>query len=150
DWTSRVAAGETPPPPQRPQGIERNLVVTLWDWSRPNAYLHDEIATDKRRPTVNANGLLYGAPELSTDMIPVLDPVRHRATEIRMPVRDPNTPKPGKPLAASPYWGEEAIWDSQANMHNPMFDEKGRVWFTSVIRPPDNPAFCKEGSDHPS
>ena len=35
-------------------------------------------------------------------------------------------------------------------MHNPMFDEKGRVWFTSVIRPPDNPAFCKEGSSHPS
>ena len=35
-------------------------------------------------------------------------------------------------------------------MHNPMFDEKGRVWFTSVIRPPENPAFCKEGSDHPS
>ena len=35
-------------------------------------------------------------------------------------------------------------------MHNPMFDEKGRVWFTSVIRPPDNPAYCKEGSSHPS
>jgi len=24
-------------------------------------------------------------------------------------------------------------------MHNPMFDEKGRVWFTSVVRPPDAP-----------
>ena len=32
----------------------------------------------------------------------------------------------------------------------PMFDEKGRVWFTARVRPPDNPAFCKEGSDHPS
>jgi hypothetical protein len=150
DWTSRIAAGELPPAPQRPQGIERNVVVTLWDWTNPKAYLHDEIATDKRNPTVNANGLLYGAPELSTDMVPVLDPVRNRATEVRMPVRDPNTPRPNKPLAASPYWGEESIWDSQANMHNPMFDEKGRVWFTSVIRPPDNPAFCKEGSDNPS
>jgi hypothetical protein len=48
------------------------------------------------------------------------------------------------------FWGEEAIWDSQANMHNPMFDEKGRVWFTSVIRPGENPAFCKAGSSHPS
>jgi hypothetical protein len=67
-----------------------------------------------------------------------------------MPVRDPKTPVPNKPLQPSPYWGDEAIWDSQANMHNPMFDEKARVWFTSVIRPPDNPAFCKEGSDHPS
>jgi hypothetical protein len=150
DWTTRIQAGELPPAPPRPQGIERNIVVTLWDWTNPKAYLHDEIATDKRKPTVNANGLIYGAPELSTDMVPVLDPVNHKAWEVRMPVRDPNTARPGKPLAASPYWGEEAIWDSQANMHNPMFDEKGRVWFTSVIRPPDNPAYCKEGSDHPS
>ena len=29
--------------PERPQGIERNVVLTLWDWSRPTAYLHDLI-----------------------------------------------------------------------------------------------------------
>jgi hypothetical protein len=150
DWTTRIAAGELPPAPARPQGVERNIVITEWDWATPTAYLHDEIATDKRRPSVNAKGLLYGAPELSTDSIPVLDPVRHTATHIKMPVRDPGTPRPGKPLQPSVYWGDEAIWDSQANMHNPMFDEKGRIWFTSVIRPPDNPGFCKAGSDHPS
>jgi hypothetical protein len=150
DWTTRVAKGELPPAPPRPQGIERNLVITEWDWTNPKAYLHDEIATDKRNPAVNANGKLYGAPELSTDSIPVLDPVRHTAATVKMPVRDPKTPVPNKPLQASPYWGDESIWDSQANMHNPMFDEKGRVWFTSVIRPPDNPAYCKEGSSHPS
>ena len=43
----------------------------------------------------------------------------------QMPVRDPKTPRPGKPLAASPYWGEEAIWDSQANMHNPDVRREG-------------------------
>jgi len=150
DWTNRIAAGEIPPAPPRPQGLERNVVITEWDWTTPKAYLHDEIATDKRDPTVNANGLLYGAPELSTDFIPILDPVRHTATQIKMPVRDPKTPVPPKPLKPSPYWGDESIWDSQANMHNPMFDEKGRVWFTSVIRPPENPAFCKEGSSHPA
>jgi hypothetical protein len=150
DWTNRVAAGELPPPPPRPQGVERNVVITEWDWATPKAYLHDEISTDKRNPAVNANGLLYGAPELSTDYIPVLDPVHNTATQVKMPVRDPKTPAPGKPLQPSAYWGDEAIWDSQANMHNPMFDEKGRVWFTSVIRPPENPAYCKEGSSHPS
>jgi hypothetical protein len=150
DWTSRVAAGELPPAPPRPQGVERNVVITEWDWAGPKAYLHDEIATDKRNPTVNANGLLYGAPELSTDNIPILDPVHHTVSHVKMTVRDPKTPAPGKPLQPSPYWGDEAIWDSQANMHNPMFDEKGRVWFTSVIRPTDNPAWCKEGSSHPS
>src|SRR6476469_9475302 len=36
DWTDRVAKGELPATkPQRPQGIERNAVVTVWDWSNP-------------------------------------------------------------------------------------------------------------------
>jgi hypothetical protein len=152
DWTDRVAAGELPKAkPARPQGIERNIVITLWDWSNPKAYLHDEIATDKRKPTVNANGPIYGATELSTDFLPVLDPVRHKATEIKHPVRDPKTPSAKTdPMAPSPYWGAEPIWDSQSNHHNPMMDEKERVWFTARVRPPENPDFCKKGSDHPS
>jgi hypothetical protein len=152
DWTNRIAGGELPKSkPQRPQGVERNIVVTLWDWSNPKAYLHDEISTDKRNPNLNANGLIFGATELSTDLLPVLDPVRHRAWEIRHPVRDPKTPSAKTdPLTPSPYWGAEPIWDSQSNQHNPMYDEKSRVWFTARVRPPDNPAFCKKGSNHPS
>ena len=34
DWTDRIAAGEVPPAPPRPQGIERNVVITEWDWAR--------------------------------------------------------------------------------------------------------------------
>ncbi len=64
EWTDRVAEGEFPfAKPQRPQGIERNIVVTLWDWSSPKHYLHDEIASDRRYPTVNADGLIYGSSE---------------------------------------------------------------------------------------
>jgi hypothetical protein len=44
----------------------------------------------------------------------------------------------------SPYWGDEVIWTSKNNVHNPMLDEQGRVWITSAVRPPDNPDFCKE------
>lgn len=150
DWTDRIAAGELPPEPQRPQGVERNVVITEWDWATPKAYLHDEIATDKRNPTINANGLLYGAPEASTDHIPVLDPAHNTASQIKVPVRDPKTPRPPPPMQPSPYWGSEAIWDSQTNIHNPMFDEQGRLWLTSVIRPPENPAYCKAGSSQPS
>jgi hypothetical protein len=152
EWTDRIAAGELPKAkPTRPQGVERNIVVTVWDWSNAKAYLHDEIATDKRKPTINANGPIYGATELSTDLVPVLDPVRHRAWEIKHPVRDPNTPSARTDaLTPSPFWGAEPIWDSQSNQHNPMLDEKARVWFTARVRPPDNPAFCKKGSDHPS
>jgi hypothetical protein len=50
----------------------------------------------------------------------------------------------------SVYWGNEAIWTSRNNVHNPMFDHKGRVWITSAVRPNQNPAFCREGSQHPS
>jgi hypothetical protein len=152
DWTDRIAAGELPPAkPPRPQGLERNVVITVWDWATPTSYLHDEVSTDKRNPMINANGKIYGSPEESTDMVPIFDPVTGTATQTRMPVRDPATPSSRTNIMApSPYWGDEAIWDSQTTIHNPMFDEKGRIWFTSRVGPPDNPAFCKKGSEHPS
>jgi hypothetical protein len=152
EWTDRIAAGELPfEKPARPQGIERNLVLTLWDWSTPTAYMHDLITTDRRNPTVNANGKIYGAPEESTDHLPVLDPKTHTASQIKHPVRDPKTPSSkAAPMAPSPYWGAEPIWDSQTSIHNQMIDEKGRVWMAARVRPPANPDFCKQGSDHPS
>ena len=151
DWTDRIAAGELPPAPPRPQGVERNVVITEWDWADPKAYLHDEVSTDRRNPTLNANGLIYGALELSADYLPVLDPVRHTATQVKLTVRDPNTPPTSpKMLQPSTYWGDEAIWTSKNNVHNPMFDEKGRMWITSAVRPPENPDYCKAGSSHPS
>jgi len=152
NWTDRIEGGELPfARPQRPQGIERNIVITLWDWATPTSYLHDETSTDKRNPTINANGLIYGSPEESSDFVPILDPARNLADQIKMPVRDPSTPSSKDNLGGpSPYWGDVPIWDSQTSIHNPMFDEKGRVWFTSRVGPPDNPDFCKKGSDHPS
>ena len=151
DWTDRIMAGELPEAPRRPQGVERNVVVTQWDWADPKAYLHDEISTDKRNPTVNAYGPIYGALEASADYIPVLDPASHSIRQIPVPVRDPDTPvAAGPPLMPSPYWGDEAIWNSQSNVHNPMLDQDGRVWLTSRVRGPENPPMCLEGSDHPS
>ena len=151
DWTDRIAAGELPPAPPRPRGVERNVVITMWDWADPIAYLHDVVSTDRRNPTVNANGPVYGALELSQDYLPVLDPVRNTRSQVKLTVRDPNTPATSpKMLAPSPYWGSEAIWTSRNNVHNPMFDEKGRMWITSAVRPPDNPDYCKAGSSHPS
>ncbi len=152
DWTDRVAAGELPfAKPERPQGLERNVVITAWDWSRPTHYLHDEIATDRRNPRINADGKIYGSPEDSTDLVPVLDPKTHTASTVMHPVRDPSTPSTkNNPFGPSPYWGAEPIWDGRTLNHNPMMDEKGRLWFTSRVRPNENPDFCKQGSDHPS
>jgi hypothetical protein len=159
DWTDRIAKGELPhAKPPRPQGVERNIVVTTWDWLTEKHYLHDLISSDRRNPTVNAYGRLYGSTEHSTDIMPVLDPIKHTAVNIVAPVRDADTPMaigPGnaasdKIMQPSPYWGNERVWTSRTNNHNGMFDRKGRVWFAARVRAPSNPDFCKKGSDHPS
>ena len=153
DWTERIAAGEYPETaPPRPQGVERNVVVSLWDWAEPEAYLHDLISADKRNPWINGNGPVYGAPENSADYMPILDPGKHQADKITLEVRDPNTPTTAStpPLMSSPYWGGAVIWDSQSNAHSFAMDERARVWIAARVRPPETPAFCQEGSDHPS
>jgi hypothetical protein len=159
DWTDRVAKGELPKQkPTRPQGYERNVVVTTWDWGRPNKYLHDLISSDRRKPTVNAYGPLIGSPEYSTDELPILDPKTNKVTYYRAPVRDKDMPEslgPGhaaaeKPLAPSAYWGDEKLWDTRVNNHNSMFDGKGRLWLAAAVRGSKDPAFCQKGSDHPS
>jgi hypothetical protein len=154
NWTDRIAKGELPfAKPSRPAGTERNVVVTEWDWNTPTGYLHDEISTDRRNPTLNAHGLIYGSPEDSSDFIPWLDPVDNKSGLIKSEYRDPKTPtsKTAQQFNESPYWGSEAVWDSHTAIHNPWMDEKGRLWLTARIRPATSePAFCKTGSSHPS
>jgi hypothetical protein len=159
DWTDRIARGELPhAKPGRPQGVERNIVITLREWMDEKHYLHDLIASDRRHPTVNAYGPLFGSPEYSSDMIPILDPVRNTATTFKAPVRDPDMPLslgPGHAAALdalepSAYWGAERIWETRVNNHNSMFGRDGRLWLAAAIRGAENPAFCKAGSDHPS
>jgi hypothetical protein len=152
DWTQRIKAGELPSAaPARPVGIERNLVVTVRDWSDPKHYLHDLALTDRRTPTVNGYGLIYGAAELSTDNLPILDPVRNTKTTMKVPVRDsknaPSSALANPVLAPSPYWGDEQVWDTQVNAHNPLMDQDGRVYFTAQQRAPrDQPAYCRSDS----
>ncbi|MGH9784480.1 MAG: carboxypeptidase-like regulatory domain-containing protein, partial [Terriglobia bacterium] len=149
DWTDRIKAGEVPPAPPRPQGAERNVVVSVWDWAGPQDYFHDSVSSDKRNPRVNANGLVFGVHELSTDNLSILDPVRNVASDVRIPTEAPIA-APREMPQPSPYWGDELIWDSKANAHNPMIDHRGRVWLTSRVRGNETPAFCRQGSDHPS
>jgi hypothetical protein len=153
DWTDRVAHGELPSAtPSRPQGRERNVVVTLWDWADPKVYLHDAIASDKNNPTVNPNGPIYGALEESGDYLTVLDPKTNSISQIKLRVRDPQTPSSfaTKPAAPSPYWGDEAIWNSQTTVHSFSMDKQSRVWAAARVRKPQSPEWCKAGSDHPS
>jgi hypothetical protein len=150
-WTEKIANGALPTEkPARPQGVERNLVITVRDWMSEKKYLHDAIASDKRYPTVNAYGPLVGSPELSSDDLPLLDPVKNIATTFRATVMDGTEFEEDPPLMASPYWGEEPLWDSRAVNHNAMFGRDGRLWLAARFKGPDNSAYCKAGSDHPS
>ncbi|HKB10891.1 MAG TPA: carboxypeptidase-like regulatory domain-containing protein [Vicinamibacterales bacterium] len=153
DWSDRIAGGALPEvAPARPQGRERNVVVTMWDWADPKVYLHDEIGTDKRNPTVNSNGPVYGALEESADYMPVVDPARNAVSQIKLQVRDPKTPSQANnpPAQGSPYWGDEAIWTAQTTAHSFAMDGQARVWIAARIRPNQTPAFCQQGSSHPS
>ncbi len=156
DWTDRIAAGEIPPAPPRPQGLERNIVVTLWDMGNETAFMHDVVATDKNHPTVNANGPIYGA-EWSHNTLEIVDPTRNTKMSLKVPMKDEKDRDVLRAGAQnqlamrfpSPYWGEEVIWEELLSIHNPWLDSKGRVWFNARNRKPGNPDFCKTGSSNP-
>jgi hypothetical protein len=149
DWTTRIAAGELPPRPPRPEGIERNVVVTLWDWGVDTSFMHDEIATDKNAPTVNGYGPVY-AVSSGHGKLTVVDPVDNSTYELTIPTReDPRVVASRFPPPAMPsnFWGMQHLWglENPADPHNPMMDREGRVWMTSKIRN-EEPAWCREGS----
>ena len=154
DWTDRIAKGELPSAPSRPQGIERNIVVTLWDYSVPVAFLHDVISTNKLNPTENSNGPVYGA-EWSQGALEVVDPAANQKSEIKLPLRDESQRKllrtwsPQSVALPSPTWGNEIIWNDPINAHTPQMDTKGRVWVNVTNHGPDNPPYCKAGSENP-
>ena len=147
DWTDRIKNGELPSAPPRPQGMERNVVITEWDWATPKEYFHDEISVDRRNPSSNPNGLVYGVHEDGSDFITALDPNKNSFTQIAIPYK-PGTPmaEPEEVLEPSPYWGNEPVAISHATAHSVMMDSKGRLWTAAATRPRENPDYCKKGS----
>ena len=154
DWTDRIAKGELPnAKPPRPQGVERNIVVTLRDWMNEKQYLHDLISSDRRYPDGERvrSALRIARVQLRHDADP--RSVKNMATTFKLPVRDPQMPLslgPGhaaalEPLQPSPYWGTERIWDTRANNHNSMFDETGALWLAASVRAPDEPGVLQGG-----
>jgi hypothetical protein len=150
DWTRRVANGDVPPAPPRPRGVERNVVLTLWDVGDDRSFMHDEVSTDKNRPTVNGNGNIYAVSAGHGSLV-VLNPQTNSTEELEIPTRAPRAqinsrfPAPNRP---SLFWGNEHHWANPpynpADPHNPMMDSKGRVWMTSKIRPNGNPPWCAD------
>jgi len=146
DWSNRIAVGEIPPAPPRPQGIERNVVITLWDFGTDRSFIHDVASTDERNPTANAYGLIYG-PDRAWSTIAVLDPIKNAKSTIHVPLPNENDRKllrtvtPQTMGAPSPYWGNEIVWNDPVTPSDPLLDTKGRLWFHAQTRP-DLPDYC--------
>ena len=89
DWDTQIKAGEVPPAPPRPLGIERNVVVSQWDWGANDSFIHDLNSTDKRNPTLYPYGKVYGADRVGGGRLWVLDPMLNTVTKYQVQPRDP-------------------------------------------------------------
>jgi hypothetical protein len=107
------------------------------------------VSTDKRTPTVNARGPIYGV-EFHNDGLVVLDPVRHTDRTIPIPAQiDKSTMRTFTRQTMdnpSVTWGEEIIVRDRSNPNHLTMDERGRVWMTAAVNTTETPAYCREGS----
>ena len=134
DWTDRLKAGDYPKTaPPRPAGVERNLVVSLWDWGTPIDGRADLAAADTRNGRSNAKGSIYGVSQMN-DALNILDPNENKAIIVKTPTSAPAmvsgfnaSPTP------SPVFGAD-MWKRQGDPRSVAVDAKGRVWFTLRTR----------------
>ncbi len=130
DWTDKIRNGALPPEtPPRPSGKERNVVVSIWDWG-DQQFSHDIVSTDRRNPSQNSQGTIYGV-DLWNSIVLQLDPKTGKTSQATIPqsfTRSSNTMwGPGGPMP-----------------HNPMLDQKGRVWMTDLQPVVTNAPFCAD------
>jgi hypothetical protein len=153
DWSNRIAAGELPPAPARPQGVERNVVVSLWEVDSDKSFIHDVVSTNELNPTENAYGKVYASDFLSGELW-ALDLKTNSKAVIRVPVRNEADRKfmapsmPQRETAPSPVWGSELIWNDTNYIGMPHMDSKGRIWLHAQTRP-GMADYCKKGSGNP-
>jgi len=148
DWTDRIARGETPKvAPPRPSGVERNLVITHWDWGSETDGRTDMAAADARNARINSNGPVFGVAEM-TDSLTILDPLEHRASVVKAPSKASvlvsgfnAAPTP------SPFYGPD-IWRRSADVRSLAVDGRGRAWMALRNRTnAEQPAFCMSESN---
>ena len=121
EWSDRIAAGELPPVPPRPQGKERNVVLSMWAWGHPRGMVHDEVTTDKRNPTLNANGPVYGVGGAG---LVITDPRTHQSVRMDLPTRveqprRSNSYQGSSSAVPSLYWGRRTGQSSEPGRSQP-------------------------------
>ncbi len=146
DWSQRIEKGELPKEaPPRPQGIERNFVLTSWDWSN-GRYNHDNVSTDRHNPSLNGNGPIWGVIGM-WGYVESINPKTLEHEEFGYKV---NLNKNVEILPPDQV--------PDAFPHNPMLDQNGNLWITDRGRygapkpgtpeAPAVPAYCTDGNVH--
>jgi len=121
-WTDAIAAGAYPEAPARPSGLERNAVISVWDWATLQGSRADSQGTYEWDPTLNGNGRVYGVHQEDT-MLSWLDPMTHEV-------------------------GREEL--AAEGLRSIAMDGQGRVWATARLDQGETlPDFCRPGSDNP-
>jgi hypothetical protein len=130
DWSDQIAAGTVPPAPPRPEGIERNVVITMWEWGTADGFVYNAVASDKRNPGINPGAAVFGV-DTQNDLLTILDPRTDRADALSIPTR------------VSPDAARATAYGVAAP-HYPAMDQQGRLWFTTRVSSGDAPSWCGE------
>ena len=153
DWTDRIAAGEVPEAPPRPQGQERNVVITQWDIASPISFLHDMYGSDSRNPGVNANGPMI-ATDFNLGAMWILDPNEHTVERVDLPLApgaeaaDISTFSPQSMEYPSLYWGDTLVAQERGKSEIQGILPDGRAIINHSFRGADNPENCSEGTPY--
>ena len=130
DWTDRIAAGEVP---ARSRRGRRAWSATSWSRSGTGP-AHGLPARRDRHRQAQSDGQCQRArstarPRRARIYVPILDPVNHTATQVKMPVRDPNTPLvAAEPDGAVAVLGRGAHLGQPDQRAQPDDGPQGPVW----------------------
>jgi hypothetical protein len=143
EWTERLAQGIYPlTEPSRPTGLERNLVVTLWDWGEPTSVVTNVALAVSGTTRARGSSRVYGASRYH-DALLWLDPSTHATGQISIP-----TAVAAAEGIASPSFGGQRIWQGAAEATSTAVDQRGRIWVTARTRQSNQqPAFCTDSAN---
>ena len=109
DWTDRIAAGELPfDKPPRPQGIERNLVLTMWDWATRRLYARSDLDRPAQSHGQRQRQDLRRAREQHRSFAGARSEDPHGDLGEASGARSEDAETRSDPMAPSAYWGDGA------------------------------------------
>ena len=99
------------------------MVITQWDWGLDSSYIHDNVSTDKRNPTLYANGKVWGI-DIGQSFLWALDPKTHTVTLARGAAAGRTG---ARPRATGPHSGEHELAQPDARRQGQCLADDSRA-----------------------